>query len=68
MLVPALAPLCLSGVPGREITASGSLLLALAAVAVHMGAMLVAMGCLSAGLQRLIDFFRRLREDAPAAS
>ena len=68
MLVPALAPLCLSGVPGREITASGSLLWALAAVGVHMGAMLVVMGCLSVGLQRLIDFFKRLREDAPAAS
>jgi hypothetical protein len=68
MLVPALAPLCLSDVPGREITASGSLLRALAAVAVHMGAMLVVMGGLSVGLQRLIDFFKRLREDAPAAS
>ena len=40
MLVPALAPLCLSDAPGREIIASGSLLLALAAVGVHMGAML----------------------------
>jgi hypothetical protein len=40
MLVPALIPLCLSGSPAREITASGSMLLALAAVAVHMAAML----------------------------
>lgn len=40
MLVPALVPLCLSNSPAREITASGSLLLALAAVAVHMAAML----------------------------
>ncbi len=40
MLVPALVPLCLSASPAREITASGSLLLALAAVAVHMTAML----------------------------
>ena len=40
MLVPALVPLCLSGSPAREITASGSMLLALAAVAVHMAAML----------------------------
>lgn len=40
MLVPALVPLCLSASPAREITASGSLLMALAAVAVHMGAML----------------------------
>ena len=40
MLVPALVPLCASGMPGREITASGSVLLALAAVGVHMTAML----------------------------
>ncbi len=40
MLVPALIPLCVSGSPAREITASGSMLLALAAVAVHMAAML----------------------------
>ena len=40
MLVPALVPLCLSNSPAKEITASGSLLLALAAVAVHMAAML----------------------------
>ena len=40
MLVPALIPLCLSGSPGREITASGSVVLALAAVALHMAAML----------------------------
>ncbi len=40
MLLPALLPLCLSASPAREITASGSLLLALAAVGVHMAAML----------------------------
>lgn len=40
MLVPAFVPLCLSASPAREITASGSLLLALAAVAVHLAAML----------------------------
>ena len=40
MLVPALIPLCLSASPAREITASGSMVLALAAVAVHMAAML----------------------------
>lgn len=40
MLVPALIPLCLSNSPAKEITASGSLLLGLAAVAVHMAAML----------------------------
>lgn len=40
MLVPALVPLCLGASPAREITASGSLAGALAAVAVHMAAML----------------------------
>jgi hypothetical protein len=51
MLVPALVPLCLSASPAREITASGSLLLALAAVAVHMSAMLgvTALVALAAG-------------------
>ena len=43
MLVPALVPLCLSRSPAREITASGSMALALAAVAVHMAAMLATM-------------------------
>ena len=42
MLVPALIPLCVSGSPAREITASGSMLLALAAVALHLAAMLAA--------------------------
>jgi hypothetical protein len=41
ILVPALIPLCTSDMPAREITASGSLTLALAAVAVHLAAMLV---------------------------
>ncbi|NCT85649.1 MAG: hypothetical protein GXC94_21060 [Comamonadaceae bacterium] len=40
MLLPALLPLCLSAAPARAITASGSLVLA--AVAVHMAAMLAA--------------------------
>jgi len=48
MLVPALVPLCVSGAPGREITASGSLPLALAAVAVHLLAMLAVTGTLAA--------------------
>ena len=51
-LVPALVPLCLSASPAREITASGSLLLALAAVAVHMAAMLVVtslLACVACG-------------------
>ena len=48
MLVPALIPLCLSGSPAREITASGSMALALAAVAVHMAAMLAVTGAMAA--------------------
>lgn len=47
MLVPALVPLCLSASPAREITASGSLGLALAAVAVHMAAMLAVTAALA---------------------
>ena len=48
MLVPALIPLCLSASPAREITASGSMLLALAAVAVHMAAMLAVTAAMAA--------------------
>lgn len=40
MLVPAFIPLCLSASPAREITASGSLALALAAAGVHLAVML----------------------------
>ncbi len=58
MLVPALIPLCLSGSPVREITASGSMLLALAAVAVHMAAMLAATALMAALAGRA---FRGLR-------
>jgi hypothetical protein len=42
MLVPALIPICLSAGPARQITASGSLLLGLAAVGIHTVAMLAA--------------------------
>ena len=58
MLVPALIPLCLSASPAREITASGSMLLALAAVAVHMAAMLTATALTAALAGRAL---RRLR-------
>ena len=44
MLVPALVPLCIGNSPAREITASGSLTLALAAVGVHTIAMLAVTG------------------------
>lgn len=47
MLVPSLVPLCLGDAPAREITASGSLALGLAAVGVHMAAMLAVTALLS---------------------
>ena len=40
MLVPVVIPLCLASMPGQDLTASGSLLIALAAVGTHMAAML----------------------------
>ncbi len=48
MLVPALVPLCLADGPARAITASGSMVLALAAVGVHLAAMLLAAGGVAA--------------------
>ena len=47
MLVPALIPLCIGDVPAREITASGSWALALAAVGVHTAAMLAVAGAIA---------------------
>lgn len=52
MLVPALVPLCLTNDPAREITASGSWVLALGAVGVHMAAMLAATGIVATGVCR----------------
>jgi len=52
MLVPALVPLCMAETPAREITASGSMLLALAAVGVHAAAMLCVTGALASGARR----------------
>jgi hypothetical protein len=60
MLVPALVPLCLADSPAREITASGSLLLALAAVGVHTTAMLVTTGVIATGICRGISMHPRL--------
>jgi hypothetical protein len=55
MLVPALVPLCMGTGPAREVTASGSLALALAAVAVHTAAMLCASGLVATGACRAVD-------------
>jgi hypothetical protein len=52
MLVPALMPLCLGDASARHLAASGSLLLALAAVGVHSAAMLAVTGGVAAGACR----------------
>lgn len=59
MLVPALMPLCLSGSPAREITASGSLALALAAVGVHLAALLGVAGAMASLARRGWALYRR---------
>jgi hypothetical protein len=59
MLVPALLPICTGGGSARQITASGSLLLALAAVAVHGAAMLAVTGAVATGVCRGVDALRR---------
>jgi hypothetical protein len=40
MLVPVIIPLCLAATPARELTAAGSLPISLAAIGLHMAAML----------------------------
>jgi hypothetical protein len=60
MLVPALVPLCLADSPAREITASGSLVLALAAVGVHTAAMLFTTGVIATGVCRGVAMHPRL--------
>ncbi|MEO5738113.1 MAG: hypothetical protein ABIQ82_11705 [Variovorax sp.] len=49
MLVPALIPLCMGEASAREVDASGSLILALAAVGVHTAAMLLVTGVIAIG-------------------
>ncbi|WP_280151430.1 hypothetical protein [Piscinibacter sp. XHJ-5] len=55
MLVPALVPLCLADNPARELTASGSMAVALAAVGVHTAAMLATTGLIAAGVCRGVN-------------
>ncbi|MDB5863502.1 MAG: hypothetical protein JWO70_1308 [Betaproteobacteria bacterium] len=64
MLLPALVSLCLADNPAREITASGSLLLALAAVGVHTAAMLVTTGLIATGICRGVAMHPRLLSSA----
>src|SRR6202048_4888096 len=47
MLIPVLLPLCLSGSPSGQLTASGSLPVALAALGVHTAAMLATITAVS---------------------
>jgi hypothetical protein len=72
MLVPAFIPLCMADTPAREITASGSLMLALAAVGVHTVAMLVVTGLIACGMCRGFDaglcLLRNLKRKAPPSS
>ncbi|HSW05019.1 hypothetical protein [Aquabacterium sp.] len=60
MLVPALVPLCLADNPAREITASGSLVLAGAAVGLHTAAMLITIGVIATGVCRGVALHPRL--------
>lgn len=59
MLVPALTPLCAGDALAVEITASGSLTLALAAVGVHTAAMLAVTGVIATGVCRGFDALAR---------
>jgi len=71
MLVPALIPLCMGDASAREIGASGSLLLAFAAVGVHTAAMLAVTGAIAVGACRGFDagtrWLPRLRRKLSAA-
>lgn len=64
MLVPALVPLCTTNTPARAITASGSLVLALVAVGVHMAALLLTIGAIAAGVCRGASLRPRLMSSA----
>jgi hypothetical protein len=55
MLMPAVIPLCRGDTPSRQITASGSLTLALLAVGIHTAAMLAVTGVIATGICRGID-------------
>ena len=60
MLVPALIPLCTGDAGAGEITSSGSLTLALAAVGVHTAAMLAVTGVITAAVCHGFDAGARL--------
>jgi hypothetical protein len=55
MLVPVLIPLCLAASPAQELTAAGSLPVALAAVGVHTLAMLATTGVIALAVYEWFD-------------
>jgi hypothetical protein len=55
MLVPALMPLCIGDAPAREISASGSLAVVLAAVGVHTAAMAAVTGLIATGVCGIVE-------------
>ena len=61
MLVPVLVPLCLTAMPAGELTAAGSLPIAMAAIGVHMAAMLVVILAIAVVVYEWLDlsFLRR---------
>jgi hypothetical protein len=61
MLVPAVIPLCLAGSPAHELTAGGSLPVALAALALHTGVMLATIGTIAIVVYKCVGvaFLRR---------
>jgi hypothetical protein len=71
MLVPALLPLCAGNASVLEMTGSGPLTLALAAVGVHTAAMLAVTGMVAIGVCRGVDAGARLlgghKREAPEA-
>lgn len=61
MLVPVVLPLCMAASPGAELTASGALPIALAALAVHTASMLVVTGAVAGAVYEWVGvaFLRR---------
>ena len=61
MLVPVLIPLCLAATPAQELTAAGSLTVALAAIGVHTLAMLATTGIIAVAVYQWLGvaFLRR---------
>ena len=67
MLVPALAPLCLSGLPDRAAGSAGASGLALAAAGLHMAAMLGAAAAVAVAARRAARSYGAARARCAAA-